>query len=75
VVVPEVSIIDTVGAGDAFGAGFLARWLERGAGRDELADLAAVRDAAAFGVAVAVRTCQRPGADPPRRAELERARA
>jgi fructokinase len=75
VVVPAVSIVDTVGAGDAFGGGFLARWIERGAGRDELADLAALRDAVAFGVAVAVRTCQRPGADPPRRAELERARA
>ena len=71
--VPAVAVVDTVSAGDAFGGGFLARWLERGAGPTELADSAAVHDAVAFAVAVAVRTCQRPGADPPRRAELPRA--
>ena len=68
-----VSIVDTVGAGDAFGGGFLARWIERGSGREDLADSAGVRDAVAFGIAVAVRTCQRAGADPPRRADLPRA--
>ena len=73
--VPAVAVVDTVGAGDAFGGGFLARWLERGAGPAELADSAAVHDAVAFAVAVSVRTCQRPGADPPRRAELPRAPA
>ena len=30
---PPVAIVDTVGAGDAFGGGFLARWIERGLGR------------------------------------------
>ena len=73
VAVPAVAIVDTVGAGDSFAGGFLARWIERGAGRADLADTAAVRDAVVFAVAVAVRTCQRPGADPPRRAELPRA--
>jgi fructokinase len=73
--IPAVSIVDTVGAGDAFGGGFLARWIERGSGRDELADGDGVRDAVAFGIAVAVRTCQRAGADPPRRADLPRASA
>ena len=73
--VPAVAVVDTVGAGDAFGGGFLARWLERGAGPADLADSAAVHDAVAFAVAVSVRTCQRPGADPPRRAELPRAPA
>ena len=71
--IPVVSIVDTVGAGDAFGGGFLARWIERGSGREDLADSEGVRDAVAFGIAVAVRTCQRAGADPPRRADLPRA--
>jgi fructokinase len=70
VAIPAVSVVDTVGAGDAFGGGFLARWIERGLGREVLADAEALRDAVAFGVAVAIRTCQRAGADPPRRAEL-----
>ena len=70
IAIPTVSVVDTVGAGDAFGGGFLARWIERGLGREGLADTDAVRDAVAFGVAVAVRTCQRAGADPPQRADL-----
>jgi fructokinase len=73
--IPAVSIVDTVGAGDAFGGGFLARWIERGSGREDLADGAGVRDAVAFGIAVAVWTCQRAGPDPPRRADLPRATA
>ena len=36
--VPPVKVVDTVGAGDAFGGAFLARWIERGWGRDDLAD-------------------------------------
>jgi len=70
VAIPTVSVVDTIGAGDAFGGGFLARWIERGLGREGLADAEALRDAVAFGIAVAVRTCQRAGADPPRRADL-----
>lgn len=68
--VPKVKVVDTVGAGDAFGGGFLARWVERGFGRSELASEAAVHDAVALAIDVAVRTCLRPGADPPRRTEL-----
>jgi fructokinase len=68
--VPNVKVVDTVGAGDAFGGGFLARWVERGFGRPELADETAVRDAVTLAIDVAVRTCLRPGADPPRRHEL-----
>ncbi len=70
--VPSARVVDTIGAGDAFGGGFLARWIERGAGRDELVDAAILRDAATFAIEVASLTCQRPGADPPRRAELGR---
>lgn len=71
IAVPAVEVIDTVGAGDAFGGAFLARWIERGLGRAELADAAALRDAVNLAVAVASATCRRPGADPPRRAELD----
>lgn len=70
--VPDVRVVDTVGSGDAFGGAFLARWTEQGWGRDDLADPAALRDAATLAIEVASLTCQRPGADPPRRAELGR---
>jgi len=70
IAVPSVKVVDTVGAGDAFGGAFLARWVERGLGRADLADTAALRDAVSLGIAVASATCKRPGADPPRRAEL-----
>jgi fructokinase len=68
--VPATEIVDTVGAGDAFGGAFLARWIGRGFGRDELTDAAALRDAVVHAVEVARLTCGRPGADPPRRGEL-----
>jgi fructokinase len=63
-------VVDTVGAGDAFGAGFLSHWAEHGLGRDDLADLGLVRAAAAFATRVAGATCERAGAEPPTRAEL-----
>lgn len=68
--VPERPIVDTIGAGDAFGGAFLARWIERGLGRGELMDEATVRDALALAIEVAGLTCARAGADPPRRDEL-----
>jgi fructokinase len=69
--VPRVPIIDTIGAGDAFGGAFLARWVERGSGRSGLGDVTALRDAVALAIEVSVRTCQRAGADPPHRLELD----
>jgi fructokinase len=69
--VPAVPVVDTVGAGDSFGGAFLARWIERGLGRAELADEAAVAEAVTRAIEVASVTCQRAGADPPRRAELD----
>jgi len=68
--VPETSIVDTVGAGDALGGAFLARWIERGWGRAELTDRARVREAIELAIDVASRTCERVGAQPPRRGEL-----
>jgi fructokinase len=67
---PPVRVVDTIGAGDAFSAGFLAWWLDRGLGAAQLGDLVAICEAARFACLVASRTCERSGADPPRRAEL-----
>jgi fructokinase len=70
--VPQAAVVDTVGSGDAFCGGFLARWIERGHMRPGLVEPDAVRDAALVAVEVATLTCERPGADPPRRAEVAR---
>ena len=70
VVVPATPVVDTIGAGDAFGAGFLASWTAAGRSRADLADLPAVVGATRFGVQVGSRTAGRAGADPPTLAEL-----
>lgn len=62
---PAVHVVDTIGAGDAFGGGFLAWWRARGLGRDALADGELVVQATRFGTIVAARTCERAGAVPP----------
>ena len=67
---PKVDVVDTVGAGDAFGGGFLAEWIARGHGRWTLADHEALEQAARFAIRVAALTVQRPGADPPTRAQV-----
>jgi fructokinase len=67
--VPEVAVVDTIGAGDAFGAGFLAAWTAAGRGRD-VGDAAAVAAAAAFGIRVATWTVTKRGAALPRREDL-----
>ena len=67
---PQVEVVDTIGAGDAFGGGFLAWWRSRGLRRDELADTGLVVEATRFAVRVAAITCGRAGASPPRLAEL-----
>jgi fructokinase len=68
--VPEVPVVDTVGAGDSFSGGFLAYWTRQGWGREELHELDKVVEAAEFGIKVAGITCQRAGADPPSSAEV-----
>lgn len=69
--VPSSAVVDTVGAGDAFGGAFLARWTERGFGRDELSDETLVRDAVRLAIEVASLTCARAGADPPLRRDVD----
>jgi fructokinase len=69
--VPRVQVVDTVGAGDAFGGGFLAWWAERGLSRDQLADPELLTAAAASAARVAALTCTRAGAEPPWRREME----
>ena len=67
---PEVNVVDTIGAGDAFGGAFLAWWRSRDLPRDRLADLDTVVEGARFAALVAAVTCERPGASPPRLGEL-----
>jgi fructokinase len=64
--VPPVEVVDTVGAGDAFGGAFLARWIERDWGPRDLADMDRLVDAVNYAVGIAAATCRRAGADPPR---------
>jgi fructokinase len=67
---PRAKVVDTIGAGDAFGGGFLAWWHERSLTRDDLGTIDLAVEATAFACLVAARTCSRPGASPPYRSEL-----
>jgi len=68
--VPAVRVVDTVGAGDAFGAGFLAAWTADGRGRADLVDERALVAATQFAIEVGALTTTRAGAEPPTLAEL-----
>jgi fructokinase len=68
---PRTKVVDTIGAGDAFGGGFVAWWYARGLGREELGHIDSAVAATEFACLVAARTCARPGASPPRLSELE----
>ena len=67
---PRAKVVDTIGAGDAFGGGFLAWWSREGLGRDDLERIDPVVEATRFACLVAARTCSKPGAEPPFRSEL-----
>lgn len=69
--VPRVEVVDTVGAGDSFGGGFLISWLDRGLGRTDLDDRSAVLACVERAVRVAAITCTRAGAEPPTKTDLE----
>lgn len=71
VAAPKVTVVDTIGAGDAFGGGFLAHWARAGLTREALEDGDAVRAATTFACVVAARTCERAGASPPRLSDLD----
>jgi fructokinase len=58
-------VVDTIGAGDSFGGGFLAWWTSHGLGGAELARHDLVVEAARFAAVVAARTVARAGASPP----------
>ncbi len=69
---PQVEVVDTIGAGDAFSGGFLAWWRMNGLGAGDLRALEKVVEATEFACDVAARTCERAGASPPRLEELRR---
>jgi fructokinase len=68
---PAVHVVDTIGAGDAFGAALLA-WLDDRAALKTDFKLGAteLESALEFACLVASLTCTRAGAEPPRRDEL-----
>jgi fructokinase len=68
--VPHTDVVDSVGAGDAFGGAFLAWWIEHGHGRHELGDPDALVEAVGRAIDVATLTVERAGADPPRRSDV-----
>ena len=68
---PAITVVDTIRAGDAFGGGFLAYWRINGLDREALEDADAVRRATRFACVVAARTCEQPGASPPRLSDLD----
>jgi fructokinase len=68
VAAPQVTVVDTIGAGDTFSGAWLARWLELGASLD---DGAAAEEATAFACRAAALSCTQAGASPPTRSELE----
>ena len=57
--VPRVEVVDTIGAGDAFGGGFLAWWSGAGLGRKELSSAEPVAAAFRAAAEVSALTCTR----------------
>lgn len=69
-----VDVVDTVGAGDSFGAALLAALVERDAlapGATRPLDDSLLEDAISYAVAASAITCTRQGALPPSRRELD----
>jgi fructokinase len=73
VAAPAGPVVDTIGAGDSFQAALLFALQAMGrSGTASLAKTSAdeLHRALSFAVRCAAITCSRPGADPPRRAEI-----
>lgn len=68
--VAPVEVIDTVGAGDALVGGFIRWWMGRELTPQHLADPALVESALVAAIDISRLTCQRPGAQPPRREDV-----
>jgi fructokinase len=68
--VPTVPVVDTIGAGDAFGGAFLAWWIGEGRTRSHLASADDISCALRMATRVAALNCTRIGADPPWATEL-----
>ncbi len=68
--VRPVDVIDTIGAGDSFGGGFLAWWTATGRGVEDAGNLEHLVAAVEAATTVAGVVCTRRGADPPWRSEL-----
>lgn len=67
----QATVVDTIGAGDGFSAGFVTWWTEARAWRFDGADYhARVVEAAEAATLVAAAVCSRRGATPPLRTEL-----
>jgi len=69
-----ITVVDTVGAGDSFGAALLAALAERGAlgpGTTRPLDDALLEEALVYAVTASAITCTRRGAVPPSRAEID----
>jgi len=62
---PEVSVVDTVGAGDSFQAALLSQLHDRAALRDTATSLEQLRRVLAYAASAAAITCSRLGSDPP----------
>jgi fructokinase len=63
--VPAVDVVDTIGAGDAFVAGFLAWWTAHALNQHEAADPDALVRAATAALEVAAADCTVQGANLP----------
>jgi fructokinase len=67
----HVDVVDTIGAGDAFGAALLAWLHDHDAIQPDLhLEKEAVKDALDFACLAAALTCSRAGADPPWKSEM-----
>jgi fructokinase len=68
---PQVEIVDTIGAGDAFGAGLLAWLHDHDALRPDLSlEPGELKEALGFACLAGALTCTRAGAEPPWKSEI-----